>query len=523
MGKISKLVENYTSWVGVGLAGVFLVVKAVNITPRISDENFYFYAAKLLADGVLPYRDFFFQHLPGQIFLLAGILKLFGQPSSQASFQFLILKFVPILFYLGSAYFLYRILASAVSRLAAIGGAVFLLFSFSVLATSDHGSGVHEATFFVVLNMYLFSRTQYTVHSTHIGQRTNNTQHTTYNRGYMTKDVVMAGVFSFVGLLFRIYILPAVTGFAAYLFLTKRYKDFYAYVTTFLLPFFVVNATLYYFLGAKFLTPVWEYHFLKSEGIPKERVLTYFLQNEWMLLVLAFLGVLVVLGGLGDKNKDQQNVHSLFLLSGICLALQSIFLLVFADIYYFYLVTLVVFLAVLAGIALEFILSLTKSEKAVLGFILFFIAFNFYNYQTNVAQQSRVNIDKIVEDIQATTNGQDTIFGTYTVVPLAALLSGRGITENQLDTNPKRYSSGLVSSQGFTDLAVKSKIFLQLALVDPAPKTVQAVPGKILHLDMDYLQEVNIRDNCELFRVYPVLNDPENNAVLLWRCGGESN
>lgn len=498
------MLSKHAFWLAVGLLAVFVLVKAANIASKISDENFYFFASHLLAQGVLPYRDFFFQHLPGQLLLQAFLIKVFG-------FNLFLLKLIPILFHVGSGYLIFKIgEAGGLGKLGGITAAAFFLFSFTVLTTSDHGSGVHEAVFWLVLSFYLLGG--------EVGKIGG------------VKGGILAGLAAFAGLTTRIYILPAILGFSVYLFLTQQYKKFCAYVASFLLPFLVLNIGLYYWLGEKFLLPVWQYHFLKSEGISKAKILLFFVQNEWLLLGLGTLGLLIVLFSVnsnsyaqsstvtlsGDKNN--KSVYSLFLATILALSFQGVFLLIFADIYYLYLVTLVVFLAILAAFALGWLLDLPQREGVLAGILVVFAAFNLYVYLTSHAPQSRFNADKIAEDVRAITNPQDTIFGSYTVAPLIALKAGRGVTENQLDTNAKRYYSGLISREELIRLATESAVFLQLALVEPQPKTIQTEAGKIRSLDMDYISETVIRDKCELFRVYPVPVDYERNAILLWKC-----
>ncbi|HUT78433.1 MAG TPA: hypothetical protein VM285_12135, partial [Polyangia bacterium] len=50
--------------------------------------------------------------------------------------------------------------------------------------------------------------------------------------------------------------------------------------------------------------------------------------------------------------------------------------------------------------------------------------------------------DAVVEEIRARTGPDDRIFGDSGTVPLFALLTGRDIAGNEVDTNVQRYRSG---------------------------------------------------------------------------------
>lgn len=474
--------------------GIFLILKLANIAPKLSDEGFYFYTAKLVSEGQIPYQDFFFQHLPGQILLLAGIIKAFG-------YNLYLLKTIPILASLGTAIVLYFLTLKSPTI------PILFLFSLSVLATTDHSTGVHEAVFFLVLTWFLLDRQKF----------------------------FFAGIVLFLGLTYRIYILPAALGITLYYFLANlkigNWKLVISGACRFaignsatliagLIPYVALNLTLWNSFGEKFLTPVWHYHFLKSEGIDKGKIFSFFLANEWMLLGLALIGLFIFIA-----NNFQIPNSKLVVAAVFGLLAQAIFLLVFADIYYFYLVILIPFLSVLAAYALEYAVSsmqhvVSNTQHAVrnkpilhttLFILLIFAAINVYNYQTNHASVSVVtNLDRIRGDVKGLTREDSTVWGSFVVTPLIALESDRKITENQVDTNAKRNYAGFLSTDEATRLATESSLFIQTATLDTS--------GKIVALDPDYVKQYVIQDSCELFRTYPIPRDYEKNAILLWQC-----
>lgn len=472
-------------------SGAFLFLKLANIAPKLSDEGFYFYTAKLVAEGQLPYRDFFFQHLPGQILLFAGIIKALG-------YNLYLLKTIPILASIGTALLLYRISPTSPAT------PILFLFSLSVLATTDHSTGVHEAVFFLVLFWLLLNRQKF----------------------------FFAGIVLFVSLTYRIYILPALLGITLYYFFSnlkignwKLVIGNSATLVAGLIPYIALNLGLWQAYGEKFLTPVWRYHFLKSEEIEKGKIINFFLANEWMLLGLAIAGLLLLIAQKSKFQMTNSKTNSKFEIQNLKLSetavfgliAQAAFLLIFADIYYFYLVTLIPFLVVLASYSFN-VFEFALIRKWAFAFLLIFVFINFYNYQTNHAPVSVLtNLDRIKGDIKGLIKEDDppagragTIFGSFILTPLVALETDLKITENQVDTNAKRNYAGFLSTEEATRLATESALFIQTATLD--------MNGRILALEPDYVKQYVIQDSCTLFRTYPIPRDYEKNAILLWQC-----
>lgn len=139
---------------GVVAAGVvallllaFLVLKAFAFLPRDADEGVYTYAAWRVANGAVPYRDFFFAHPPlhlavpaaafwmlgsGDPRLAKGIL--LGAAIVQALMVFLIVRRAA------------PVSCRKVANGAAVAATALLLFSLSFLLTTSYDVGVSQAT-----------------------------------------------------------------------------------------------------------------------------------------------------------------------------------------------------------------------------------------------------------------------------------------------------------------------------------------------------------------------------------------
>lgn len=473
---------------------VFIALKSINIAPKISDENIYFYMASLVAQGQFPYRDFFFAHMPGQLLMLALPIKLFG-------FNLFILKLIPLLASVGTAVLLYI-------KTKNIFAPIFYLFSLTVLATSDHGSGVHEATFFLILSWYLFE---------------------IQNPNDKIKKIqpLLGGLALFAGTMTRFYILPAAIGFVFYQIIRQKFQissksKIILFLITIFSLFVVANLLFWQLFGEHFLISVWRYHFLKSEGINKIAIVSFFLQNDWLLLVLAGVGIITLFLNKSEIRNTKYEINSFdirvsnFHSALFALIFQSLFLAFFADIYFLYLVTLIPFISVLAIQGLQIIkqkLLFPFPNLPYLPYFLLSIFFllNYLNYQSNHAPASViVNFDKIITDIKGLTGPDDKIFGTFSITPLIAAETNRNITDNQIDTNIKRYLAGFITIDEATKIATESAVFIQTALLD---KT-----GNALSLDPAFVKQDVIRTSCSLFKIYPVPKDYANNAIIVWKC-----
>ncbi|KKQ42986.1 MAG: hypothetical protein US59_C0001G0028, partial [Candidatus Levybacteria bacterium GW2011_GWB1_37_8] len=130
----------------------FVLLKITNLGIRLSDTNIYFNVAFRILQGQLPYKDFFFANFP-----------IFAYISSFYYF----LAFGNInLFYLTSiietiivTFFIYIIsYAKTKNYLISITSSLLYIYSFIILSTSDHQTGVSTASLFAILAFYFFNK-----------------------------------------------------------------------------------------------------------------------------------------------------------------------------------------------------------------------------------------------------------------------------------------------------------------------------------------------------------------------------
>ena len=137
---------------------IFVAIASTGLlTPQPGDENTYYYMGKLITEGKVPYKDFFFAHPPLQIYLIAFIYRIFG-------FNIIALKLIPLISTLISAFFIFRITKEKFGNYAAIISSLLFLFAYGVMFNSVFSFGVDIAAMFLVIGIYLlFNKNYYIV------------------------------------------------------------------------------------------------------------------------------------------------------------------------------------------------------------------------------------------------------------------------------------------------------------------------------------------------------------------------
>jgi len=133
---------------------LFLAVKSYGYTYSTTDENIYYYMAKLVADGKVPYRDFFLAHPPLHVFILSMPFMLFG-------FQYTLLKTVPVFAVGLSGVLVYRIAEKHSSFFGAATSLILFLFSYDLLRVSAHATGINLAVLAVCGGLYFLLEAKY--------------------------------------------------------------------------------------------------------------------------------------------------------------------------------------------------------------------------------------------------------------------------------------------------------------------------------------------------------------------------
>ena len=441
-------------------AFIFIVLKGL-ITLQPGDENVYYYMGKLISEGKVPYRDFFFAHPPLHIYLIALIYEIFG-------FNITILKLIPLISILTSAFFIFKIAKKEFGDAEAVMSSLLFLFSYTIMFNSTFSFGMEVAAMFLVVGTYFLLNKD--------------------------KHYLAGAFFGLAGTTRLLSLMPISVIFAAALFSGK--KNFLKLSSGFLIVFLLVNGIFVLLLGDNYLTPVYKFHLLKSFG-GKENFMEYtdMIKLNWLLFSSSLLIIFL-------KEKKQV---SMFAITSI---IYFLFLTSLKKIFGFYFIVVFPFLAIIGGYNLVKLykkIDLSKEWKwAILTIFLIIFA---WDLTANILFLEKIGFKgfergKDLTDFIASNSNKDAmLFGDDSVVPLIALLTGRKIALDFVDTNNEVFITGVRNlNKALSDLKGKDVLFI-----------IRSKQG------ISYFNEVKIflNKNCEFLSQF---HDKIEGNYLIYRC-----
>jgi len=368
------------------------------------DENTYYYMAKLMAGGKLFYRDFFFAHPPLQLLLLTAVYLCFG-------FNLVALKLTAFLPPLLGAAFLYRQFCRGKQPLAGGFFLLIFLFNYEFLKITSHPFGLNLTVFFLMLSLYYF----------------------------IEKKPFPAGLMWGLASLTGFYALPwGLVPIGFYLLRGERRAGWFLFPAGFLLTFGAVNGFLLFLWGRRYLEPVFIYHLIKPRG--RELVSDIYIQVARRNFSIFFLPFLY----LWAKKDPLRNA---VLAAGL---LYLVFLASLNPLFTQYFMLPMPFLAWISAVSLASLLEgiTVRSRRgwAAVISVLIILAVNADNIRRYIRHERGtgfVTVRGCVDFIEKNSAPGDLIFGHVTTAPLLALLTGRNIALDLVDTNFMRFRSGL--------------------------------------------------------------------------------
>lgn len=382
------------------IAGFVLITfKGLN-TAQPGDENVYNYMGKLVNDGKIPYKDFFFAHPPLQIYLIALVFKIFG-------FSIISLKIIPLLSTLAIAFFVFKI-AQKFGNMEAVLASLLFLFSYGVMFNSVFSFGIELAAVFLVMGVYfLLNKNNY----------------------------LASGLFFGLAGITRILSLVPIAIILIFMFFSDR-KGFFKLSSSFLAVLLLINGIFALAAGWGYFDFVYKYHTQKTFGA-KENIKEY--GDIIKLNGLLFFSAILFLFA---KNKKQLFPFALASASYL------IFLMFLKKIFGFYFLVIFPFLAIMGGWG---IISLAKnlSKRWKMGiFIAFAMAFA-WNTSSDAIFLHKIGFagferGQELADLIISKSGENTmLFGDESVVPLLALQTNKQIALDFVDTNNQVFLSGM--------------------------------------------------------------------------------
>ncbi|MDP2926825.1 MAG: hypothetical protein Q8N65_01665 [bacterium] len=442
----------------------FLGFKLANLTFHFGDSNAYFYMAKAMTQGELPYRDFFLADPPFLILFLAGLRLFFGD-------HLLFYQALPIILESATALILFFLLRKQNNPLAFLAPLVYL-FSFSVLALSDYLTGVQLVVFLFVLALLFFEQ----------------------------NHPFLSGFFWGLSLLTKLYVLPAFLGFALFVFLEKDRRVLVRLINGLVCCLLLVMGPLVLLSFPRVVDDLLIHHLNRPAGLNKLEVFTFLFKREWLLIGLAVAGALV--------NRQKK-----FLLP-FCLTV--VFLIFFPDLYYTYFGSLLPYLVILSlsFVAWLWAKSLVGQDWSIFILILYilFLSVSFWYYQQSFFIHGRFLNAIEVADYLKTRPETFPLYGSHEVAPLVALLSQKKLLNGYIDTNPQVFASGALDLEIVSRAAVQNGVFLLARITDRPEEGITDFGYE------GFFSPRAFRESCQRLKEFPSTAQESDNHLVIYRC-----
>lgn len=368
------------------------------------DENTYYYMARLMTAGRIFYRDFFYAHPPLNLLVLTLVYRVFG-------FHLAALKLTASLPVLIAAVPLYLRFWRKNQGWSGIFFLAILLFNYELLKVTTHPFGVSLAAAFLMFSLYYF----------------------------LEERPLAGGVFWGLASVTGLYALPWGLVPAVYYLLNPGRRSFLPkFLLGFFLVFGTVNGVCLLLFGGRYYTPVYLYHLLKPPSPdPVSDIYIRTVRRNLLIFFLPFLYAWI------PRSARKNAVFAAgFVYLVILAALNPLFT------QYFMLP--IPYLTWIAAVSLDGTIRLFTPpvrRTAALGAALLLLAVatrdNISRYIDREKLIGFETAEECRDYILENSRPGDLLFGQVTVTPLLALLTGRELALDMVDTNHMRFRSGL--------------------------------------------------------------------------------
>lgn len=441
---------------------IFLLFKLPNSGIRLSDTSIYFYTGHQLLQGKMLYKDIFFTNLPLLPYFSALYHLILGGR--------LDLYFATALIeVIATALLIYLIVCEKIkSTFSASLSAALYLFSFIILSTSDHQTGVFLASFFAVLSYFFFGK----------------------------KRLILSGISIAVCILIKAYFLPVLLAYISF-FLFKRTKKIYSFLLGFVTTTLLILLPFLLFTNGAFIRDVFEYSLTRSQGIEKTNILWFFITHDFMFVILFIFNLLLI------KKLPFFAMLSFF---GI------IFFLLYSDVYYLYLNFLIPFLCISFAFFYQSVTKYFRLQKLIIPTIsLLLLGYSLFIYTHSFADMQRVKqIDELAAIIRQTN--PPVLYGVNDITPALAYLSKKPLLANIIDTNANLFRKGILNSKRLTNDAIKQKAMI----------ITHGISYPEFNIQQDNIDEIidnrQLLASCRMIKSIPVKSEGMTNRVNLFIC-----
>lgn len=447
----------------IGLLLLFLILKSSNLSIKISDTNIYWYTAYKLVQGEILYKDIFFTNLPLFPYLSTVYFFLVGK-------QLLLYYLTSAIEVALTAFLVFLIVSKQTKKyIYAFSSFMLYLFSFMILATSEHQTGVFAASLFATAGYYFFSEKKY----------------------------LLSGILLSLSLLTKAYFLPIVaTIFLITLFKNAR-KDFLRLLLGFIGATVVLLGPFLLFTQGEFINNVFTYSLTRSAGLNKTEILWFFITKDFFFFILLLFNLAFI------RRNLFFGIFSLF---------SILFFFGYKDTYYLYLNFLAPFLSLSASSLFEFVEQKLAMQKMVIPTVVLFGALiNLSLYFSGFRQLQKISdYNTLTNAIQK--NKPEYLYGVNDATPALAYSTNTALLNNIIDTNPNIFRKKFLDSKKLTKEATNNKTILV------AHGAFYPQLGLEEHVVDEIFDKELVKKSCKLLESVPVNSEGYINRISLLKC-----
>lgn len=442
---------------------LFLIIKLNNNSIRLSDTNIYFNISYQISKGEILYKDIFFSNFP----FFSYVASLYYLLSNKSINLF---YFTSAIEAAATSFLIYFIIYKKTKDyLVSISSLALYLFSFMILSTSDHQTGVFTASLFAVLS-YLFLE---------------------------KRKIIISGIFVALAIFTKAYFLPIFLSFVVYFALKKSWKDLIKFTISFgltglaiLLPFLIISPY-------QLISDIFGFSLTRPAGLSKMNIAWFFIIRDFPLFILLMFNLINI------KNNIFFGLISIF---------SVIFFFSYQDIYYLYLNFLTPFLCI-SFYELSNILKrkFNLQQLIIPTIVSIFIIINLLIYDSGYKNLGKLeNIDEIIKIIKA--QNPKFLYGVNDITPALIALTNIPALENVNDAHEYFFTRNVYNKETLTTKAIDNKtIVIAHGAEYPRHDIKQEILDNIFAKD-------EILTNCTNILRVPVLSEGDTNRINLFKC-----
>ena len=430
---------------------------------RLSDTNIYFNTAYQIFNGKLLYKDIFFSNFPVfsyvssfYYFITGKNIELFYFTSSIETA--IITSLIYFITYKQTKNFIISTVSSGL-----------YIFSFMVLSTSDHQTGVFTASLFAVLS-YLFLQ---------------------------ERKIVLSGIFIALSIFTKAYLLPVIISFFAFLLIKKGWKN----LLKFGVPFAITGLILLFpFLlqaPQQLFSDIFGFSLTRPVGLSKINIMWFFITKDFPLFILLLFNIFNI-----RKN----------ILFGLISIFSIVFFFAYQDVYYLYLNFLTPFLCLSFYEIYYFLKGKFNLQRLVIPtIVLFLLLLNLTTYITSYSNLGKLeDFNKIKRTIDS--EKPKYLYGVNDITPALVTLTNIPALDNVNDAHEYFFIRKMYDKELLTNKAVDSRTMIIAHGADyPQSNIKQDI------LDNIFVKET-IYKNCNLILSVPAVSEGDANRINLFKC-----